>query len=418
MAATYLEAVKDCSDRRRILERKIASITSMAWNICKFPLNIELLQTNGPERAQSGTNPELSTQDDQSKNTVKLVVATCDKVKEVFEEIKDKINDKRYFAFRGQALDIKELSSEWTFRNLGIMPTVKHLLEVLRTNSPEQALELAPVTIREVDICTTINIFISKNKVATIKVPCHPYHFERRDLVEICKKTLTENFDLWQDSKERGGAEKLEVVSVLLNGLTEWEEGDNESPGLNYFEFWKPTNRYIDVYFRIPPPIPPTPPVVVTQEVFTRKLRHPTREEYAKNIKMQIFVKTLIGTTITLDVKSLDTLETVKREIEKKTKVPIDQQRIIFAGKQLEDCRTLFDYRIEDETTIHMILQLRGGMYHLTSGRRGFNLLHYINRFNYDLKQQMSIEDSEEIEKLKQEIEKIKKMMVKTVQSV
>jgi len=82
---------------------------------------------------------------------------------------------------------------------------------------------------------------------------------------------------------------------------------------------------------------------------------------------MQLFVKTLTGKTVSIEVEEGESIEDVKAKISEKEGIPPEQQRLIFGGQQLQDSKTLDDYDVGDDSTLHLVLRLRGGLPLLSS---------------------------------------------------
>jgi ubiquitin C len=95
------------------------------------------------------------------------------------------------------------------------------------------------------------------------------------------------------------------------------------------------------------------------------------KEFYKQKEDFLIYIKTLTGQTITLEVNYLDKTDKIFELISKKISIPIDQQRLIYAGRQIETDRLIYESNIQKDSSLHLVLRLRGGMYEETSGKNG-----------------------------------------------
>jgi hypothetical protein len=98
----------------------------------------------------------------------------------------------------------------------------------------------------------------------------------------------------------------------------------------------------------------PSPAVVVAAPAA------PKNKKRKKDSEITLYVRELNGKNLTLTCDVNDSVEELKSKIQKARGIPIDQQRIIWTGKQVEDGRTLLDYNIGDESTVHLVLRLGG----------------------------------------------------------
>ena len=100
---------------------------------------------------------------------------------------------------------------------------------------------------------------------------------------------------------------------------------------------------------------------------------------------IHVQIKTATGKTFTININPHETILYLKKQIYLSQDVSLDSQRIVYGGKQLEDHKRICDYNITDESTVHIILRLRGGMFHKSSSRADWVSLNYLDKMERGL---------------------------------
>ncbi len=293
------------------------------------------------------------------------------KIKSTFDFYLDD-HKENFWQFKDIVFDKTMISSKLTFRHVGMVPSFF---------KGETSIEIKPAD-------TKFEIRVAIHKTTESKsdfdicfsAELHPILTTSTTIENLVLQKLSEIFQ----------RPNYKVAKVTFDDGKEWD-----SETLNHLKIWdKSRVIYVSVVAKLQSPL-------------SLKRKNDPKS-------MLIFVKDLQGKYNSFYVLPNDTIDILQQMIEYELDIPIFKQRMIYGGRELRPEETMKYYNIQTESTLHLVLSLRGGMYHMTSGRNGFELLSPYVYLENAVHMTMSYDDLVELEKLYPQLEEgsVEKNMV------